>query len=83
MSDPANGGDFSSLSQLLQLGGNGAAMAGVYIAWQAYKGLLSALDRLARGFTALQRAIAVSNPRSAAVIEEHERDEETRLTTGK
>lgn len=84
--DPSNANPDSmeGLRQLFQLGGNGAAMAAVWLGWQIWKQIRDTLDRNTRSNYALQRAVATLNPEAARILDEHERQENERaMTQGK
>lgn len=54
--------------KLLQGGGNAAAIAALFIAWQVFKQLKELLGDVVSRLGRIERAIVASNPKALAII---------------
>lgn len=68
--------DLEIFEKLVSLGGNGAAMAAVWIGWQIYKGMREEIAANTRAVHAVKRAVATLGDEAASIIDEHESKEE-------
>jgi hypothetical protein len=61
------------LEKILALGGNGAAVAGVFLAWKIFQRFERIMDRHTKGLQAIREAIIASNPDTIEVFAQHDR----------
>lgn len=70
--------ELETLSKLIALGGNGAAIAGVYLLVKLFQRFEAIMERQARVIGALRDAYIATSPAAARVLNDFDRSENDR-----